>query len=42
MENETKAASTRIIRYWLSGSQPIRPLVATHIRDLAVGAGREP
>lgn len=33
--------STRIIRYWLSGVKPIRPLVAARIRSLAAeSAGR--
>lgn len=30
--------STRIIRYWLSGEKPIRPLVANRILSLATEA----
>jgi transcriptional regulator with XRE-family HTH domain len=33
--------STRIIRYWLSGEQSIRPLVAARIRSLAAEASRQ-
>ena len=32
--------STRIIRYWLSGEKPIRPLVAKSIRSLAAESAK--
>jgi hypothetical protein len=34
--------STRIIRYWLTGEKPIRPLVAARIRSLAAETGSKP
>ena len=34
--------STRIIRYWLSGTHPIRPVIAARIRSLVADVGPKP